>query len=107
MGIGRGEFIRLTGLALAGLAVDPLQSVITYNDTYINKRFGILFEKPSTWGFIEVKRFEKLKAEQILADDMNEIKEEVWEDLGDQFAWQRNIFKTYQNIKEYFLRLLL
>jgi hypothetical protein len=98
MGIGRGEFIRLTGLALAGLVVDPLQSVITYNDTYINKKFGILFEKPSAWGFVEVKRFEKLKAEQILADDMNEIKEEVWEDLGDPICMAT---KYFQDIPEY------
>jgi hypothetical protein len=98
MGIGRGEFIRLTGLALAGVAIDPLQSVITYNDTYINRKFGILFEKPSSWGFLHVKQFGKLKVEQILADGMNEIKDQVLEDLGEPICITT---KFFQDIPEY------
>ncbi len=38
MGIGRLEFLRLTTMALGGLAINPLQSVITNNNIYINKK---------------------------------------------------------------------
>jgi hypothetical protein len=37
MGIGRREFLRLTGLALAGLAVDPLKTVAVNDNAYVNK----------------------------------------------------------------------
>jgi len=83
MGIGRGEFLRLMGLALTGFALDPLQSVITNEDIYINKKLGILFYKPKGWGFIQVKDFGRLKNEQTLGNGWDEMKEEIWEDLGD------------------------
>jgi hypothetical protein len=47
MGIGRREFLRLTSISLAGLATDPLKAVATNNNIYVNKKLGILFEKPS------------------------------------------------------------
>ncbi len=47
MGIGRREFLRLTGLALAGLAIDPLKAVAINDNIYVNKKLGILFKKPS------------------------------------------------------------
>lgn len=97
MGVGRREFIRLTSLALAGLKVNPLQSVITSEDIYINKKLGILFHKPSEWGFIKVKDFGKLKNEQILGNGWNEYKEEVWEDLGEPVCIAT---KYYQNKPE-------
>jgi len=83
MGIGRREFLRLTSLAITGLTFDPLQAVLTPSNLYINKKLGIMFRKPNSWGFVNIKDFGKLKDEQILGNGWNEMKEEVWEDLGD------------------------
>jgi hypothetical protein len=83
MGIGRREFLKLASVALAGLAVNPLQAVVTNDNVYVNKKLGILFHKPNSWGFINVMDFGKLKNEQILGNGYEEMKEEVWEDLGD------------------------
>ncbi|MCG6191456.1 hypothetical protein [Maribellus maritimus] len=83
MGIGRREFLKLAGVALAGIAVNPLQAVVTNDNVYINKKLGILFHKPDSWGFLNVKDFGKLKDEQILGNGYEEMKDEVWEDLGD------------------------
>ena len=46
MGIGRREFLRLTSIALTGLAIDPLKAVAINDNIYVNKKLGILFEKP-------------------------------------------------------------
>src|ERR1044071_7420446 len=83
MGVGRRKFLKLTSLALGGLAVNPLQSVIATGNVYINKKLGILFHKPPSWGFIHVKDFGKLKDTQILANGWNESKDEVWQELGE------------------------
>ena len=83
MGIGRGEFLRLTALALAGLAVDPLQAVVTTDEVYVNKKLGILFHKPSLWTYVSVKDFGKLKDAQILGNGWDEYKDEVWQELGE------------------------
>ncbi len=97
MGLGRGEFLKLTSLALAGLAIDPLKAVITTNNIYINKKLGIIFHKPALWGFVNVKDFGKLKDEQIIGNGWDEIKEEVWEDLGDPICI---VTKYYQDHPE-------
>ena len=34
MGIGRREFLRLTGLALVGLTIDPLKAVAVNNNVH-------------------------------------------------------------------------
>lgn len=83
MGIGRREFLRLTGLALAGLAVDPRRAVVTNDDVYVNKKLGIMFEKPRGWGFVAVKQFGELRDKQILGNGWEDFKDEIWEDLGD------------------------
>lgn len=83
MGIGRLEFLRLSGLALAGLTIDPLNAVAIQDNVYINKKLGILFYKPADWGFISVKDFGKLKSEQIIGQGLDESQEEIWEELGD------------------------
>lgn len=83
MGIGRLEFLRLTSLALAGLGVNPLQSVVTNEDLYLNKKLGLLFYKPKGWGFLSVKDFGKLKDAQIIGTELDVSKEEIWEELGD------------------------
>lgn len=78
MGIGRREFIALASAALVGVVVDPLQAVITSDDAYVNRKMGIMFHKPSSWGFINVRDFGKLKDKQILGNGWNDI-EDVWE----------------------------
>ncbi|MGZ8538302.1 MAG: hypothetical protein ACXWV9_08575 [Flavisolibacter sp.] len=83
MGIGRREFLKLTSLALGGLAVNPLQAVVTNSDVYINKKLGILFHKPTTWEFVSIKDFGMLKKGQILGNGMDDFKDQIWEDFGD------------------------
>jgi len=94
MGIGRREFIRLTSIALAGFAVSPLQAVVTNNNVYINKKLGILFHKPTKWGFISVKDFGKLKEEQIFANHFDLTKQEVFNDLEDPIVIATKYFKN-------------
>lgn len=83
MGIGRREFVRLTSLALAGAAIDPLRSVAINDNVYVNKKLGILFHKPADWGFIAVRDFGKLKSEQIIGEGLDETTEAIWQELGD------------------------
>ena len=102
MGVGRREFIRLTGLALAGLAVDPLKAVAVNENAYVNKKLGFLFYKPEDWGFIAVKDFGKLKSEQIIGEGLEETTEEtteeIWNELGDPLCV---ITKYYQDKPEH------
>jgi hypothetical protein len=83
MGLGRREFLRLTGLALAGLTIDPLKAVAVNKNYYVNRKFGIILEKPDTWDFIALKDFGRLRDEQILPDQMEFTKEEIFEELGE------------------------
>src|SRR5690349_9839498 len=83
MGLGRRRFIAYVSTALAGLAIDPLKSVTIDNDHYINKKFGILLTKPKGWDFVSIMDFGKLKQDQILSDEFEPNKEEVWKELGD------------------------
>ena len=82
MGIGRLEFLRLSGLALTGAMVNPLHAVITGNQVYVNRKFGIMYTIPDTWGFIHVRDFGRLKEEQILGNGWNDFKDEIFEDFG-------------------------
>lgn len=83
MGLGRREFIKLVGLALAGTTVDPLKAIAFNQNYYVNKKFGLILEKPDGWNFISYKDFGKLKEVQLLADDFEPFKDEVWETLTD------------------------
>lgn len=83
MGMGRREFLKNIGAAMLGLEIDPLLATVTADDAYINKKLGILFRKPSEWGFVRVRDFGRLKDMQILGNGWNDFKEELWEDLGD------------------------
>jgi hypothetical protein len=83
MGLGKREFLRLTGLALVGLTIDPLKAVAVNQNYYVNKKFGIILEKPDTWNFIAVKDYGRLLAEQILPDEIELTKKETFEDLGE------------------------
>lgn len=98
MGIGRREFLRLTSIALTGLAIDPLKAVAINDNIYINKKLGILFEKPKDWGFIAVKDFGKIKSEQIIGHGLEETADEIWEELGDPVCIAT---KYYQDKPEY------
>ena len=97
MGIGRREFLRLTGLALTGLIVDPLKAVAVNDNAYVNKKLGILFYKPQDWGFIAVKDFGKLKSEQIIGKGLDETTDEIWNELGDPVCV---VTKYYQDKPE-------
>ena len=57
MGIGRREFLRLTSIALVGLATDPLKAVAVNDNVYVNKKLGILFHKPTTRISLNIKEF--------------------------------------------------
>lgn len=73
MGIGRREFLRFTSIALAGLAINPLQAVITNENIYINRSLGIMFEKPSDWIYVDVKDFGSIKNDQVLGNGIDDI----------------------------------
>lgn len=102
MGIGRREFLRLTGLALAGLAIDPLKAVAINENIYVNKKLGILFEKPSDWGFVAVKDFGKIKNEQVIGAGLDETAEEIWEELGDPICITTKYFQDKPEYKGIF-----
>ncbi|TYA53221.1 hypothetical protein [Formosa maritima] len=98
MGIGRREFTKLIGLALTGVIIDPLQAVVTYNEYYINKKLGIMFTIPKSWGFVKIKDFGKIKDEQILDSFYESIKNEVYEDLGNPICI---VTKYYEDLPEH------
>jgi hypothetical protein len=98
MGIGRREFLRLAGLALTGLAVNPLKAVAVNDNAYVNKKLGILFYKPQDWGFISVKDFGKLRSEQIIGKGLEETTDETWDELGDPICV---VTKYYQDRPEH------
>lgn len=98
MGIGRRNFIKLSSLALAGLAVDPLQAVVVNNNAYVNKKLGVLFYKPDQWGYIQVQDFGQLKEKQILANGWEHSKDEVYESMTDPICV---ITKYYEDLPEY------
>jgi len=83
MGLGRREFVRLAGLALVGLTIDPNKAVAVNKNYYVNKKFGIILEKPDDWEFVAVKDYGRLRDEQLLPDEIGLTKEEIFEDLGE------------------------
>lgn len=83
MGLGRREFLRLAGIALTGLTIDPLSAVAVNRNYYVNKKFGIMLEKPDTWDFVAVKDYGRIMDEQRLPDQLELIKKEIFEDLGE------------------------
>ena len=98
MGLGRRNFLKLTSIALAGFAVDPLNAVAVNNDIYVNKKLGILFSKPKNWGFVAVKEFGRLKNEQIIGTGLDEDQEQIWKELGDPICVAT---KYYEDKPEY------
>lgn len=98
MGLGRRSFLKLAGLALAGIAVDPLQAVVTHNNAYVNKQLGVLFYKPNDWGFIQVKDFGTLKDEQIIGNGLEHIKDDILRMIDDPICV---ITKYHQGLEKY------
>ena len=83
MGIGRLKFLEYISAALVGLTIDPYKVIAINRDNYVNKKFGILLTKPKNWYFVSIKDFGKLKKDQLLSDEFEPNKGDVWEDLGD------------------------
>ncbi len=83
MGLGRRKFLEYMSIALAGLSIDPLKSIAVNSDNYVNKKFGFLLTKPKSWDFVSIKDFGKLKNDQLLSDDFEPNKDDVWQELGD------------------------
>lgn len=102
MGIGRRRFLKLVSAALIGITVDPLQAVITNQDAYVNRKMGIIFQKPSEWGFLNIKDFGKLKDGQILGNGWNDNKEEVWEEIGEPICIATKYFQDLPENKGVF-----
>jgi hypothetical protein len=98
MGIGRREFLRLTSIALAGMAMEPLKAVAVNDNIYVNKKLGILFHKPQDWGFVAIKDFGKIKNEQIFGEGLDLSKDEIIDDLGDPICI---VTKYFQDKPEY------
>ncbi len=90
--------MKLSSLALVGLTVDPLNAVAINDNVYVNKKLGILFNKPKNWGFIAVKDFGKIKSEQIIGEGLEDSQEEIWEELGDPICIAT---KYYEDKPEY------
>ncbi len=102
MGLVTSHFLKLAGLALAGLSIDPLQAVVTHNNLYLNRQLGLMFDKPEGWGFIKVKEFDKLKNEQILGNGFEEIKDQVWEEIGSPVIVVTKYFEDKPELKGVF-----
>lgn len=98
MGLGRREFLRLSGIALAGLTIDPLLAVNINDNSYVNKKLGVLFEKPNDWGYVAIKDFGKLKSEQIIGEGLEMSQDEIWEELDDPICV---VTKYYQDKPEH------
>ena len=102
MGVGRKEFLRLIGLALVGLTIDPLKAVAVNDDAYVNKKLGILFYKPKDWAFVAVKDFGKLKSAQIIGEGFEKTPDQIWNELGDPVCVITKYFEDKPELKGIF-----
>lgn len=59
---------------MAGLAINPLQSVVADKNVYVNKKLGVLFYKPDNWVFIKVADYGKLLSEELSENEWNDLK---------------------------------
>ena len=75
MGLGRREFLRLFGAAIASASATPTSALAVCDDLYINRRLGIAFQKPAGWVFANIQQMKELKDGQILGlDDPEEAR---------------------------------
>ena len=68
MGIGRRDFLKAFGAAIATFATRPLQPVVTGGDYYINRSLGLALRQPPGWTYLSLKEFPDLKHAQVLED---------------------------------------
>lgn len=80
MGVGRRQFLNLMSIALAGVVLDPTKVFQVNGDHYVNRKLGILFEKPHGWGYVAHADFGELKEKQIFYNE-EFIEDDVWEAL--------------------------
>lgn len=93
MGIGRRAFLKLTGVALAGLTIDPLKAVAINEDAYVNRKLGILFYKPRGWGFVSVTDFGDIADKQIFGEGLGLSKQEIIDQIGTPICMATKYFK--------------
>ena len=80
MKTNRRQFLKLFSLATVDLTVDPLQSVITHREIYINRSLGIAFKTPPKWHFYSAHRMKAMHDEQITQPSqllVNELLDEL------------------------------
>jgi len=77
MGIGRREFLKVCGTALASLGPSATSAVTIWEDDYINRKLGIALRKPPGWHFGNVKEMGELKAGLILNPDAPGLAQEL------------------------------
>lgn len=83
MGVSRRSFLKMAGMATAGLALNPLIPVVANNEIYLNKKLGIAFRIPKEWYFYDVQKMDEMCDSQILKPDAPNI-EEYFEELRNQ-----------------------
>lgn len=67
MGLGRRDFLKLLGTAFLAVVSQPVSNAITIlNDTYVNWKLGIAFQKPSGWYFNDIKEMGEILNGEIL-----------------------------------------
>lgn len=86
MGIGRTNFLRLARLALAEVHAGTLKAVGINKNAYVNRKLGILFQKPEGWQYVYVHDFGELKKRQKLSNRTKLSDDEIWEEMGDHIC---------------------
>ena len=67
MGIGRRDFLKLFGTTLLAMVSQPISNAIyTDEDLYINRKFGISFQKPQGWYFNNIQDMGEIAKGQVL-----------------------------------------
>jgi len=77
MGIGRRDFLKLFGAALASIAIATSPAAALLDDWYVNRKLGIAFKKFLGWNFSNVADFGVIKNGQILAVDDIELEKKI------------------------------
>ena len=75
MGIGRRDFVKFAGMALAGIVIDPLRVIAVNGNYYVNTGLGLGFEKPDGWRFDVFKDFATLLKGQVVEGVLPEDEE--------------------------------
>ena len=79
MGVSRRSFLKMLGMATAGIALNPLIPVVANNEIYVNKKLGIAFRIPKEWYFYNVQKMDEMYDSQILKPDAPHIDEYIEE----------------------------